>query len=669
MTASAPRVAGTGENFDLPKAAILVLALAAWLAAHPFWGIIHDNRLYAVQALRHNDPAILSGDLFFKYGSQDSFTIFSPIYGTLIRFLGLDLSTILLTAMGQGMWLAGAISLIRAVVPRPFTPLALLLLVTYPANYGGFEVFSIGEGFVTPRLFSEALAMASLAAYLGNRFWLASILLITGTLLHPLMMVAPAAVIVLMSVCRGRPWWAPVAMIGGGTVLVIAALAFVRVAGLPFPATIDPEWKWITGARSQHLFLGKWMLSDWSSVSSDMIVVLLAASVLTPPMRQLFVTIAAVAAASLAVSFVGFDLLDSLPVGQAQVWRAIWLLRVLAPIALALLICDACQRSSEQQKMLWVICAVLAILASLSRASGLTSLHLPAVILVSIMFLTDRWKQNDPAFLRLVSWTVAAALALVTVIAMVKFFPLFSHRLSSQDPLLAGLTPVDIVLIFLPTLLLALGLFLFFTGPRERNWPWILVSIATLCFAAANWDRRDAWRRYMDSAPDIGAELRTPVAPGENVYWPGNVMGPWTALGRQNFYSNMQGAGAIFNRETAVEFIRRFRIVSRFEPAADWQSRSLAYAMPSEDGLALSDRPAGLADLQAVCGQAIRPDVIVLSQKVAGASHETWRAAVGQPYMAPVDRPDGSRVFELRFAHDFFIYRCKDVMNDPQITQ
>jgi len=57
----------------------LLLIGALWLSTHRYFGIVHDGRLYTVQALRALDPARWTDDLYFRFGSQDAFTVFSAL--------------------------------------------------------------------------------------------------------------------------------------------------------------------------------------------------------------------------------------------------------------------------------------------------------------------------------------------------------------------------------------------------------------------------------------------------------------------------------------------------------------------------------------------------------------------------------------------------------------
>jgi hypothetical protein len=67
-----------------------ILALAAiWLLTHRYFGIQHDGLFYAVQALARITPDAYAGDIFFAFGSQDDYSLFSRLYAALIRSLGL----------------------------------------------------------------------------------------------------------------------------------------------------------------------------------------------------------------------------------------------------------------------------------------------------------------------------------------------------------------------------------------------------------------------------------------------------------------------------------------------------------------------------------------------------------------------------------------------------
>lgn len=643
--------------------ALGLLVLAAWLVRRPYLGIVHDNRLYALQALKFNDPTVLGGDLFFKYGSQDSFTFFSPIYGSLIALLGLNHATVLLTLLGQLLWLIGALALIRAILPGAASWLALLLLITFPAVYGGLGVFGIGECFLTPRLFAEAAAMGAVAQFLRGRLWAMALLLLAGGLLHPLMIIAPVAVIFLMLVFRNRSWFAPLPLIASATLTVIIILAAARMGGLTFPPIIDPEWKGVILKRSPHLFVGQWLASDWHMLLADAVVCVVAAMFVQPLARQLFIITVAVCATSVAISYAGFDLLDNLFLGQVQLWRALWLLRVLAVIGFVVILTHPWLIKTMPQGALVMFGAFVLLLGPLVHLLGDAVIYLMAVFLFATLLLVNHRHQDAPRFRHIVMVSGAVALFLMWAFFIARFSSLFDPDIVKVEPLLATITAWDVFNSLLPSALAAAGLLLYFACSSLGGGRVLVhgLALAAFVYAAISWDRREAWSRYIESAPDIMAELPTPIAPDESVYWPSGALGVWASLGRQNFYAGIQAAGAIFNRGTAIDFAQRVRIIRPLEPEEEPDDGLLRPASAAENSSAQAKRPPELHDLIAVCAASVHPDVIILTDDVSGAPHETWRSPAELKFLVPDTRADGVPIFRDRTVQDFFIYRCKNI--------
>src|SRR5262249_25521104 len=126
----------------------------------PYGGIVHDARLYAVRALETLAPGRYAGDLYLDYGGQAQFDSFSSLYAFAISSLGLSHASIALVLVGQALWLAGLIFLVRGLVRDPRQALlAVALAIALPGGYGAQNSFAYGEPFVTPRLYAEALAL------------------------------------------------------------------------------------------------------------------------------------------------------------------------------------------------------------------------------------------------------------------------------------------------------------------------------------------------------------------------------------------------------------------------------------------------------------------------------------------------------------------------------
>src|SRR3974390_244284 len=94
----------------------ILFIFALWLGTHPYQGLIHDSRLYAVQALNALFPERYARDLFLEFGSQDQFSAFSSIYKHVLRAFSLTQGTLFSTIIGEALWMVGLIFLVCSMV-------------------------------------------------------------------------------------------------------------------------------------------------------------------------------------------------------------------------------------------------------------------------------------------------------------------------------------------------------------------------------------------------------------------------------------------------------------------------------------------------------------------------------------------------------------------------
>jgi len=171
--------------------ALASLCLLCWALSHGYDGIVHDARLYTLQALAHRHPEALSADVFLKFGSQDRFTLFSPLYAAAQDLLGVATAAAVLTFAFQLCLFWGAWILARSLLP-PFAALVgVASLIALPGDYGADRIFTCVEPFLTPRMPAEALTLAALAAALRGRAALAATCVAGAALLHPIMDLDP----------------------------------------------------------------------------------------------------------------------------------------------------------------------------------------------------------------------------------------------------------------------------------------------------------------------------------------------------------------------------------------------------------------------------------------------------------------------------------------------
>lgn len=642
-------------RWDLASVSLILIALTLWVLCHPYRGIVHDNRIYALLAFNYLDPVTFARDVFLRHGSQDSFTLFSPLYAGAITLLGLDWSTKLLVVLGQAVWVLGAFALVRRIMAPPFSWLALLFLAAYPPFYGGNSVFAVGEGFLSPRLYAEAMGLFAIAAFLGSRYWLAVILIALGGVLHPLMIAAPAGVILVLAVLRNRPWWTAALVVAAGTLVVVSAMAAIHLSGSSLLAGIDPEWRSIISNRTGQLLIANWTLGNWLTIACDVMLVGLACLSATPKVRQLLVTVLAIGLASIVTSFVAFDLLGDVITGKVQIWRALWLLHVMAPVGLALVVQDIAVRTTgEDRRILLLLALSFPVITWLCHDAGLLPFGVSILILLGAVYVRSGRGPlvNSRRDRILILAGMAVLLAIILTQAVVSSQAEFSVMQSSTSEVLASI---------LVGALLAVGGLLALNGlPRGRK---LLAGIALLALAGGllQWDIRGPWRRYMDSSPDIAQQLSSPLAPGELVYWPTDVMAMWGALGNPSFFSEIQGAGAIFNRDTALTFQRRLELVAAFEPYATWKDSLVDRKTPAylDNGYPR----AGIEDLVALCTHDDHPDVVVLAQDIPGAKRDVWHSSVAYSrlYLNPPASYSEKPIVGMSNIDAFFFYRCRDM--------
>src|SRR5262249_23087821 len=142
--------------------------------------------LYAVQTLNKAEGGAFAGDLFFLYGSQDRYSVFSAVVAPLVSAVGVRPAFLLLYLASNGLFFAGLVWLLRGLFRPATAALAALILAALPLPTGGFDVLCLTEGFMTPRVPAKGLALFGLTAACHRRYLLATLLVLGGCLLHPL---------------------------------------------------------------------------------------------------------------------------------------------------------------------------------------------------------------------------------------------------------------------------------------------------------------------------------------------------------------------------------------------------------------------------------------------------------------------------------------------------
>ncbi|MCF8184885.1 MAG: hypothetical protein K9J43_07900 [Polynucleobacter sp.] len=108
---------------------IASLGFIVWLINHAYVGLdIHDAKLYAVLAAHWLEPTAYARDPFFLYGSQDAFSIFSPVYGTLVRWFGLGIAAQLIVISGAILLMVATTAISVKLFPSRWPKLLAVML-------------------------------------------------------------------------------------------------------------------------------------------------------------------------------------------------------------------------------------------------------------------------------------------------------------------------------------------------------------------------------------------------------------------------------------------------------------------------------------------------------------------------------------------------------------
>ena len=339
---SQPAVAGTADGpQNIARTAGLLCAVALfWLATRPYFGTVFDARFYMLEALNNLYPARFAQDLYVKFGSQGSFSIFSKLYRPLLLAFGVGTTGIVLTVAGQLLWLLGLFRLARTLVGGRILWLSVAVVIGMLQVYAGG--FGYGEGYVTARLFAEAFVMLGLALLPSRPYWALAILALSAAL-HPLMAL-PGIAVAFVYLALGQPiWWA---VMGAGAALA-AGLGLMGLA--PFSnlfRTIDPQWFAVIKVREWHCLLTAWPAEYFEQIFAVVAWAIAALFLVDQSHRRFLAAALLVGLGGLVCAFLGGDIAHNVLVLELQTWRSMWLLQLISRIYVPLVLMALLARTS-----------------------------------------------------------------------------------------------------------------------------------------------------------------------------------------------------------------------------------------------------------------------------------------------------------------------------------
>ncbi len=534
----------------------LVFLLLADAVTTPYAGLVHDARLYALQALSHLNPDFYRKDLFFLYGSQDSFTIFSSFYAALISLLGLHPASLLIYIISRVIFLAGVLLFFRACSRDTVLPFIAALIIA--SGQVHFLFFDVNEPFLTPRLAAYGLSLISLACLINGASIRCVVAICLAGLMHPLVALAPGAVITLYWLRHGRT--SLICALAAAPIAVIVILFLISpdaLRGINLRQIMDNEWQHIVFARSSYLLPGGWGPTEWQGVFSAFALTGLSIKYCKQSLRSFLAIILIVSLSSLLISiFLTYVLPIALGI-QLQLWRAIWLIRVIS-VLLSLITGKMLWQSRHVlQKCSAVLLLFPFVLSSVAATGGLLYI-LPALAALAIpnKFTTPIDK------LRWLPIVLVITLVLLQLSALFFNYQTYFHLSHSVYKnvimALAVLNPV------LPLIFIGLVIVIFSKARLQATAFLCIVAyfgVIYLGLTVGSWypeqlqNERNVIKR---TAPDQLLKWQKKIAPGSlilNDSLPTKTI--WFTFHSSCYYSIIQGAGVVFNRKLAINYDKR----------------------------------------------------------------------------------------------------------------
>jgi len=529
------------------------MLLTLWALTHRYDGFSRDGQLYAFQALARLQPA-LGTDIYLQNTSQDQFTIFSPLYATLIKIFGLQTAELLLFSVCTAWFLTAAWILGAKLSTKDTAWFSVALLIVTVGHYGAYQVFNYTENYLTARSLGEALTVTALACHFYERRGFALILGVMALLVHPLMSLPG----VLLLACLWLPFRVALGVAAAG---VLGTLGFAVVATLlrassGFAMLMDPAWLEVVRERSQFLFLQYWDTADWEIAARPFVCLTLTAAIIPDPrIKQLSLSAMLVGACGMAVAAIAGSVGPIAVLLQGQAWRWMWVTTFVS----LLLVAPTAVRAWRDPRC-GPLSAILLVLGW--TYSGVDGLAYVAGALL-LWLLRPKISVTSARHLK---WAAALIGGVIVIYIMVNSWTAARTAIpeSGRESVLAGRLREIFALSFSGLAVM----WLCWYGIRKLRSVWAISLVCAVLLGTTAWILPSSMKQLhtVGSVAEIHQfdDWRTAIPPSSNVL----LLPPakaasfvWFTLQRPSYLSVGQSAGVVFSRATAAEVRRRSEVL------------------------------------------------------------------------------------------------------------
>ena len=620
----------------LPAIAVPALALLAlWLLAYPHQGLTGDAQLYAAQALHALQPDLFDRDLFFRFGSQDAFTVFSHAYAPLVEALSPGRAHLVGALALRLLWLAALVWLMLRLFPPRLALVVGCAVAVLPSDYSALSLIGYAEPFVTARPVAEIIGLVAIGQWLAGRPVVALALTLVSIPIHPLIGLPAAGIVIIATALRDPRWWWLAA--AGGAAAIGAATLGIDPASRLFDA-IDDRWLAAVAAANPSVLSETWDEAMWAGTIFTMAALLLAATLLEGPLRTLCRAAALTLAAGLAASLVFGEGLRSLLVLQVQPWRAAWLAQPLGWIALAACAVRIWRTAGHRRVALILLASALA---------ARETLPVGVCLLVTAFLYIEADRRG---WLSALSRSVHIGIAIVAVV-------LASPSLIAPVAVLAYAAPAVELHAWLPVVLrhpvigaAIVGAVLLLVRPWPGPVPLVLTGLLAVgaVTAALGWDQRGTAERAVedDGAPPA---FRARLPEDALVYTDLGAWMAWFGLNRPAYVARVHGSGLVLSRERSQAYRDRSAEIAPFAPITAEATRRDWPARPT-------DAP-DAQRVTALCTAIPAIDALVLRYGFDGLVTAQWTLPAPFRHVSFVGGADGLET-EAVVVTDLYLYDC-----------
>lgn len=594
----------------------IVALVGLWLLARPYSGVRHDGVLYLGQIYLQLDPTVFARDLFFAFGSQDRYTLFSRLGSWAHAALGLERSQFLILLFGHVLLLVATAWLLKALVSVPQRVLGLIALAVMPHFYGGMGIFSFAETFVTARTLAEPLGVLALACLVhGHRLW-AFTAVLASALMHPLMALPVLAIGWVFLMLTDRRWaWLLVPI--AGVVAGLVAIGFGPFGNLA--RRYDPDWLAIVRQTNSFVLPLTWSLGSWALTLAVLGFLHVSAGVLPPVLGKLARSVAWTGALLLSLSIVGGDILANILLTQLQLWRVLWVAHL---VALALL--PAVLLRLLTFGGAWPTAAAGILAAAVALTAEWTTSPIVLAWALGLCLLA----KAHPSVVQAREWRLLRHASLAVLVLISVLLTASNLRQLTSKGVDLDLSVILWALSTTPVLMLAAGAYALARGQRWSR-PRLLgltLAAAMMVIGGSQWDRRTDTQRIIEARPAVAHPFALKIAPQSQVYWRDSLNHTWAMLGRVSYFTDHQGSGVLFERKTALEFERRRQLFSKLS----FQREICMMLAGLEQNAGWNEECVpDLELLTEVCRAERGPDYLVFPFKLAVGAIESWTLSPG----------------------------------------